>query len=383
MASIYPSKPIKEIKIILYPIIMFRKNEFKKVVLQCVQENGRTSSRQVWAKLWLLGVSHKNVSMTLLKCKKQRLLERTLSKHGRVREYFYTITERGKKRLVYYREKEREVKGGIIEIDELVEDARKEVTPLCASSIGIVNCAETICNKTSQEDVFSMGARCATMATYLILHKHELISAFTTKKLLSLISPETSASIENALRKPSIQNLFDSMEMFYVSSRLNRLPQASLRASQGAPLTLLMVRRMRELHLGQWCLYCMLKEEKATKEMYRSMYEMEKTHRIKLDEKLTGLHRNISALASLSREFLKWHSTTTDYVIKTDLKIIEHLAKRATHQDSSEVLWVIHYYIECLEENRKLAEKVERLEEEIYSLHDHILRDPSIPISIR
>ena len=58
---------------------MFRKNQLKKLVLQSVRDKGIASSKQVWAELWPLGVSHKNVSMTLLKCKKQRLLERILN----------------------------------------------------------------------------------------------------------------------------------------------------------------------------------------------------------------------------------------------------------------------------------------------------------------
>lgn len=33
------------------------------------------------------------------------------------------------------------------------------------------------------------------------------------------------------------------------------------------------------------------------------------------------------------------------------------------------------------DDNRRFIEKVESLEEEIYSLEDHVLRDPSIPLS--
>jgi len=374
---------------------MFRKNQLKKIVLECVRDKGRASSKQVWVKLWPLGVSHKNVSMTLLKCKRQRLLERTLFKRARVREYFYMITKRGRKRLVYYMAKEKEINCGVVEIDELVKDARKEVTPLYACSVGIFSYAEKLCNNTQHADVFSIGRQCATISAYLIMNKHELIAAFAAKKLLSLISPETSASITKALITPSIENLVDSMEMFSVTSRLNRLskpfhPRAAQWPSQEDFWTLLMLRRMRELHAGQWYLGCMLKEEEGAKEMYRSLYEMERTHRIKLEGKLAGLYANFSALASLSGEFLKWHSTTMDYIIKTDLKVIEHLAKRGTRRDSSDVLYVTHYYIECLKENRKLADdneklekKVEKLEEEIYSLQDHVLRDPSIPLSAR
>lgn len=371
---------------------MFRKNQLKKIVLECVRDKGRASSKQVWVKLWPLGVSHKNVSMTLLKCKRQRLLERTREKRGRVSEYFYMITKRGRKRLVYYRVKEKEINCGVVEIDELVKDARKEVTPLYACSVGIFSCAEKLCNNTQHADVFSIGTQLATISAYLIMNKHELIAAFAAKKLSSLINPEISASIKNALTRSSIESLVDLMQMFSVTSRLNRLRlrKPFQRPSQEDFWTLLMLRRMRELHAGQWYLGCMLKEEERAKEMYRSLYEMERTHRIKLEQKLTGLYADFSALASLSGEFLKWHSTTMDYIIKTDLKVIEHLAKRGTRRDSSDVLYVTHYYIECLKENRKLADdneklekKVEKLEEEIYSLQDHVLRDPSIPLSAR
>jgi len=377
---------------------MLRKNQLKKIVLQCVRDEGMASSRQIWVKLWPLGSSHKNVSMTLLKCKRQRLLERTLFKRGRVREYLYMITERGKKRLTYYRVKEREVECGVVEIDDLVEEARKEVTPLLASSVGIFSCAEKLCNNASQPDVFSMGKQCAAMSAYQVMNKQELISAFAAKKLLSSVSPETLASIEKALKRSSIENLADSIEMFYVSSILNRLSEPFVRPSQGDIWTLFMLKRMRELHIGQGFLYRMFKEQEGMTEMYRSLYETERTHSIKLEKKSTGSYMNISRRSSrdlilnvpvsLLREFFNWHSTVTDCIIKTDLKIIEHLAKRLTHRDSSDVLWVTHYYIECLKENRKLAddnrrlvEKVERLEEEIYSLEDHVLRDPSIPLS--
>ena len=372
---------------------MFRKNELKKIVLQCVRDKGRASSKQVWTKLWPFRVSHKNVSMTLLKCKRQKLLERTQKKHGRVREYFYTITKRGRKRLIYYTAKEREVNCGVVEIEELVEDARKEITPLYACSVGIFNHAEKLCNNTLRADVFSIGTQCATMSTYLIMNKHELIAAFAAKKLLSLISPETSASIKNALAAPSIENRVDLMQMFSVVSRLNRLskpfqPRAAQWPSLEDFLKLLTLKRMRELHADQWLLGCMLREEKGAKDMYRSLYEMERTYRIKLEEKLAGSYANFGALASLTGEFLKMHRTTMGYMLKTDLQIIKHLAKRATRRESSDVLWITHCYIECLEENRKLAddnrrlgEKVERCEEEIYSLQDHVLRDPSIPIS--
>jgi len=96
---------------------MFRRNEFKKIVLQCVLEKGIASSRQDGRNWGALGVSHKNVSMTMLKCKRQRLLDRTRFKHGRVSEYLYMITERGRRRLAYYRGKEREVKWRFVEND--------------------------------------------------------------------------------------------------------------------------------------------------------------------------------------------------------------------------------------------------------------------------
>jgi len=198
------------------------------------------------------------------------------------------------------------------------------------------------------------------------MNKHELIAAFAAKKLLSLISPETSASIENALATPSTENLADSMEMLSLNSRLNRLskpfqPRAAQWPSREDFLTLLILKRMRELHADQWYLGYMLKEEKGEKEMYRSLYEMERAHCIKLEGKLTGSYTNFSALASLSGEFLKWYSATMDCIINTDLKVIEHLVKRGTRRDSSDVLYVTHYYIECLKENRKLADDNRRL----------------------
>ena len=73
------------------------------------------------------------VSVTLLKCKRQGLADRCLRKRGRVWEYVYVGTERGRKRLHYWR-----VNGkasfGHIDVDEIVDAAKRDVDPLLISA---------------------------------------------------------------------------------------------------------------------------------------------------------------------------------------------------------------------------------------------------------
>jgi len=127
--------------------------------------------------------------------------------------------------------------------------------------------------------------------------------------------------------------------------------------------------------------------------MYKSLYEDERAYRIKLEKASLGsfraslnndLESNLNVY--LMENFLK-HVNFTGYMMKTDLKIIEYLVKHGLSKDDLGILYAAHCIIVCMKENErlqaekdKLKEKVKNRQEEIQSLQDHILRDPSIPL---
>jgi len=346
--------------------------------------------------------------MTLLNCFRQKLLEREEFKRGRVRGFAYKLTERGEKRLAYYAMQKGEVRFGVVDFDELVDKARNHVAPLWASAHLIFNCAEKICNTAEQRSIFALGKQCASLSAYSILKKQELISAFAAKELLSLISPETLAAIEDALGEDSIKGLTDIMEMFSIKSRFDNLPsEPRSQLDTDFVWTYLMLRRMDELNAGPIFLYQKLQEEKAEKQMYKHacmLYENEKARRVKEDKTPSiqgslqnGLDTNLGTSRNIYRSRDNFPTSlvtnllkivnTANQMIKTDLQIIENLLKRNAHTRNPDILYVAHYlimyikkYNGLLTENGRLHQKVESLEERVHDLQDHVLRDPSIPL---
>lgn len=322
-----------------------------------------------------------------------------------MRGFAYKLTERGEKRLVYYAMQKGEVRFGVVDFDELVGTARNRVAPLWASAHLIFNCAENICNTAEQRSIFLMGKQCAGLSAYSILEKQELISAFAAKELLSLISPEALAAIEDALGEGSIKGLTDMMEMFSIKSRFDNLPsEPRSLLDTDFVWTYLMLRRMDERNAGQIFLYQKLQEEKAEKQMCKPLYENEKARRVK-EEKTpsiqgslqNGLDTNLGTNRNIYRSRDSFHTSlvtnllkivnTANQMIKTDLQIIENLLKRNTHTRNPDILYVAHYlimyikkYNGLLTENGRLHQKVESLEERVHDLQDHVLRDPSIPL---
>lgn len=256
---------------------MFTRNGLKKIVLQYVKDMGVATSRQIserlYGKAWRF--DHKKICMTLLKCKRQRLLGRALVKRGRVREYRYRLTERGRERLAYYRRKESEAISAI-DFEEVIREARHQAMPIDGSAHVLFNCAENICNITEQKNVYSMGKQCANMSAHFIVKKHDIISAFAAKKALSLIAPEASLAIENALTISSTHDPFDVTELASITSRVARLGNFRESLSSSDLIWLLMIKRIRELHAGQYFLYSMYEEERKMKEGYKSLYESDK-----------------------------------------------------------------------------------------------------------
>src|SRR4030067_3097172 len=109
---------------------MFVRCDLKRRVLESVCRLGTATSSDVAA--GLRGVSGENVSMTLLKCMRQGLVDRREYKLGRVRSYVYWILDRGKRRLMYYhgRMKSNPIVG-VVDVKLVVEDARADVGLLC------------------------------------------------------------------------------------------------------------------------------------------------------------------------------------------------------------------------------------------------------------
>jgi len=309
-ASIYPSTPIREIEVFS---IMFRRNELKKTVLQCVQNMGAATSRGISERLKRLAVSPKNVSMTLLNCKRQRLVERMLVKRGRVREFSYALTERGRERLEYYECKEEEAINGMtgyelkerepgqgmadyepmgkkpelkereatyrmIDVDRIVKDAKDKVEPLLTSALVIFESAKYVCDNTWRSTVFSAAKDCAILSAYPVHCREELVSAFASKKLLNIVNPTISVAIEQATKKMLHSDFMYTAELIHIDSSLNSLsPPTFGRVNMDFPFKLLVCRRMNELNLGQWVLYNMLNDEREEKEKYKRLYESEKS----------------------------------------------------------------------------------------------------------
>ena len=396
-------------------IIMFLKNELKKIVLQCVRELGVATSKQIATKLRSLGVSHKNAAMTLLNCFRQRLLEREEFKRGRVRGFAYILTERGEKRLAYYTMQKGKARIGVVDFGELVGQARNRVAPLWVSDHLVFDCAEDICNTAEQSSIFSMGKQCAALSGYSIMNKRELISAFAAERLLSLVSPEALAAIENALGDDSLEGLTDLMDMYSIRSRFFNLPSEPRSLFDiDFVMTYLLLRRMDELHAGQIFLYQKLQEEKqkrqeekAEKQMYKQLYEDEKARRVKEEKArstqgslLNGLDTsfgiNRNKYRSLAIFYASWVTrllkivNTANQVVETFLQMqadILNLLKRNRDARNSDTLVIIYYLVKYIEkcdelvaDNGRLHQKAERLEERVHDLQDHVLSDPSIPL---
>lgn len=251
---------------------MFKKNGLKRIVLQCVLEMSGATSKQISNRLGFYRVSDKKkVSMTLLKCWRQRLMEKTLLKRGRIREYSYVLTERGRRRIVFYASREGKSKFGLLNVDEMVKAARKDVNPLVMSALQSFHYAEYICSHTRQTHVFSKGTWCAILSLFPILLKPELISAFTAKYLLDAISPETSTAIENSTKELMDHDLSSIIENCNVIFGLLRLGNLSPPGFSYVDVHAL--RRIRELHEQQFFLYRNWRDEEYEKERYKRLYE--------------------------------------------------------------------------------------------------------------
>ena len=157
------------------------------------------------------------------------------------------------------------------------------------------------------------------------------------------------------------------------------------------------IRRINELHLEQLFLYRVWKDEENEKEKYKHLYESEKERHVELEKMVDSYNKRTREITTCRfnackytlQNIIKIHRSTQS-IIETDQKIIEHLVKeraRNLANNSELVLCVVHYLIAYAKENarlraetRKFREKEEQHAREIQELEDRILRDPTIQL---
>jgi len=377
------------------------KNGLKRAALQCVQEMGEATSRGVADRLGYNHVSgRKKVSLTLLKCKRQGLMDRAPRKHGKVWEYVYVINDRGRKRLYYWRVNG-EVEFGAVNVDEIVDEGIRRLTPLLVNASISVSNAESLCQKTGERNVFSIADQLATFSSYPFTITIELASAFAAQKLLETISPKTWATIRNAAKKSLDTDMFVIKAMCNAVSSLIRLNELTPPLQDNTTLVLLLVRRrLNELNMDQWALYCMLQDAEKRAETYKSLYEFEREWRKELERQVLGQWACYNKMlrigemksetgkrlfkserercAELERQVLPWphfdelmrtiqslweiYRSTVQLIIETDQQIIKFLSHRARTNNFDLVFWLTHFLKASIEENARLQSENEALE---------------------
>jgi len=343
------------------------RNSLKTIVLQCVGSMKGVSSTEVSGRLGYFGVSErKKVSMTLLKCARQRLLFRFLRKHGRVREYSYVLTERGRRRLEYYMLKEEKVESGVINVDGIVKAAGERFDPLWTSALVSFFSAEYICRNTRQQDVFSEALWCVYASTNFIFRREELVLAYASMGLLKAVSPDALAVVKEAVKEMLRQDVVATKQKFTVYSRIIGLfsrnpPEPSV--VDNPVFRRLMIDKLNRLDFGQRQLCGMLKREENEKEMYKGLYESAmKTLHLE-NEYLESRFKvpNVNACRYVLQNVTKVFQSTRS-IIENNRKIIENLANRSMQpKDSSDLLWIAYYLIKVEDENSKLRAENERL----------------------
>jgi len=168
---------------------MFVRCDLKRRVLESVFRLGTATSSDVAA--GLRGVSGENVSMVLLKCRRQGLVDRREYKRGRVRGYVYWVLDRGKRRLMYYYGR---VKSnptvGVVDVKRVVQDARTDADLLYS----VASCSTEIQGK-------GFEGRERLRKGFLWMNKERIISSFASERLLRECSPEVWETIRSLQEK--------------------------------------------------------------------------------------------------------------------------------------------------------------------------------------
>ncbi|UCE44009.1 MAG: hypothetical protein JSV57_00475 [Candidatus Bathyarchaeota archaeon] len=208
--------------------------------------------------------------MTLLRCRKQGLVDARVRKRGRVREYIYTITERGRKRLEYYFATGSEVDWVRVDLDAIVKSAENDADPLMLLGSWSFSNANSICSDTWQTDVFSNAKQIERLSTALLKSRPEFVIAFAAQRVLSQIRPSTLKRITDLTHESPKGGLY-SRVMKDTESKLEGIGRSEPPIIED--LVNLAIIKLHDMNLGQYILYCMWKDEKGEKERYKRLYD--------------------------------------------------------------------------------------------------------------
>jgi hypothetical protein len=356
------------------------RRSLKKDVLRCVSERPRATSRSVADAVGYCRVSgRKAVSLTLLKCRRQGLVNRALTKRGRVREYVYMITERGMKRLRYWRMNGK-IHFGSVDLDEIAYEAKTDLTPLLrGASLSVLGSA-MICEKTDDQDVFWTGKIVAGLSAFPVTVMEDLVSGAAAARFLKTVSPEAWTTLQNATRKLLSTDVFAVLTEYAVTTCLTSLYQLKPPWMDNATFIFCLAkRRLNETNAGALILYDRLQDKEKEAEMYKFMYESEREwrefeehwHRQQSVRSLhivqNSTHKCSSCIACSSYRYgaitdklqslcatcrSSWQTIT-----HMDQEIMKTLTRRAqTNFDL--VLWLTNFLVASIGENARLRAEI-------------------------
>jgi hypothetical protein len=347
-------------------MFMTARCQFKRAVLECVQKMGRAKSAEVAKQLRHRDVSVENVSMTLLKCKRQGLVERKPFKRGRAHGYVYWTLKKGEDRLEYYRKfRNKQFETGTVDIVGLVQSVHHRVK-------------DDLLPFYHEPDVDGQGTFQRMRHAYLFFSQADLTAAFAAKRLLGTIAPETMAKIDEAASRSSGEDALERACIIWgieESNSSNRTPQFVFECF----LVKVMQRRFDEQELCLFLIHNRLEE--AEKEaalwkimyetrvhFYKTMYEIEKLKSPRVT-RLISTHPTVSRSTSTaaSGDIANLLSETRQAIREAD-KLIAYLIKDRNKLGSC-LLWTMHFLVASEEERvalkktvRRLADRVDELE---------------------
>ncbi len=245
---------------------MFVRCDLKRRVLESVCRLGMATSSDVAA--GLRGVSGENVSMTLLKCKRQGLVDRDEYKRGRVRGYVYWVLDRGKRRLMYYhRRMKSNPTVGVVDVKRVVQDARADADLLYSFAS---------CSVDTQGNGFEGRER--LRRSFLWMNKERIVSSFASERLLRICSPQVWEAIREASGEVAPEDL---IELHSIVNTNDAGSCGAVLPSDDAWLNLFVIKRVRELHDGQALLY--QEWQRAKSENGRLERQLEEETRLRKD----------------------------------------------------------------------------------------------------
>ncbi len=291
---------------------MCLKNELKKSVLQCVQELGVGASAKVARSLGYCRLSDlKKVSLTLLRCWRQGLVNRTSRRRGRVREYVYKVTERGRQRLGYWELNRRTESGPTAPVNVAGKAPVLDEQPKAASTKDRILFLELPTE--SQDNVSSFSTELSLLATNRGLARIDYLSNSRIHSLQVLLVAMDSRAHDDAMLQYVLFN--------------DRLQESEKRA-----------------------------------EFFRDMYEWERKQRVKFEKEMMLEHcgrldpKIGAALKAFTQEFMKvFHQYRSMWRTAYDAnrRFTEYLLERAESRESV-VLWLVNLVVAGSRENVRI-----------------------------